>query len=111
MRVVERREMGHSRKEPLGKKAPSPITAREAKAAVELLLKLNAELREKISRRRKREEPGAENMEMVIIILNSAAERTPRAPRAEKPKLPKNSWIDDLCKKIEGESGRRKGSI
>ena len=99
--------MGHSRKEPLGKKAPS---AKSLNELMELLLKLNAQLREKISRRRKKEETGAENMEMVIIILNSSAERTPRAPRAEKPKLPKNNWIDALCKEIEGESGGRKGS-
>ena len=100
--------MGHSRKEPLEKKAPSPKSLNEL---MELLLKLNAQLREKISPRRKKEETGAENMEMVIIILNSSPESPPRAPRAEKPKFPKNNWIDDLCEEIEGESRGRKGSV
>lgn len=100
--------MGHSRKEPLGKKAPS---AKSLNELMELLMKLNAQLREKIPPRRKKEEPGAENMEMVIIILNSSAERSPGVPPAEKPKLPKKNWIDDLCRAIERESRRRKGSI
>ncbi len=99
--------MGHSSKEPLGKKAPS---AKSLNELMELLLKLNAKLREKISPRRRKEEPGAENMEMVIIILNSSSDSVPRAPRAEKSKPPKNDWIDDLCEKIEREPGGRKGS-
>jgi len=100
--------MGHSRKEPLGKKAPS---AKSLNELMELLLKLNAQLREKISPRRKKEEPGPGNMEMVIIILNSSSESPARASRAEKSKLSKNNWIDDLCKEIEGKSGGRKGSV
>lgn len=99
--------MGSS-KDPLGKKAPSADSLNEL---MELLLKLNAKIREKISPRRKKEETDAGNMEMVIIILNSSSEIAPRVPRAVKPKPPKSDWVDDLCEKIEREPGGRKGSI
>ena len=47
---------------------------------------------------------------MVIIILNSSSERSPRASLAEKPKPMMNDWIDDLCEEIERKSGGRKSS-
>ena len=97
-----------SNKEPLGKKAPSAESLNEL---MELLLKLNAKIREKISPRRKKEKTNAGNMEMVIIILNSSSENASRVPRAVRPKSPKSDWIDDLCEKIEREPGGRKGSI
>jgi hypothetical protein len=99
--------MGSS-KEPLGKKTPS---AKSLNELMELILKLNAKLRERISPRRKKEEAGPDNMETVIIILNSPSENGPRVPRAARPNPPKSDWIDSLCKEIEREPGRRKGSI
>ena len=77
---------------------------------MDLFLKLNSKLREKISPRPKEEKRKAEKTEMVIIILNSSSENTPRTPRPEKPKLPKPNWIDELCDDIEGEGGKEKSS-
>lgn len=87
-----------SNKEPLGKKAPSNDSLNEL---MQLLLKLNTQLREKIAHRQKKKEAEAENMEMVIIILNSSSPDRPRAPRAIKPRPPKRDWIDGLCRDIE----------
>ena len=100
--------MTHSSKEPLGKKAPSNKSLNEL---MELLLKLNAKVREKISPRGKKDVAGAENTEMVIIILNNSSESRPRTPRAERIKPLKNDWIDRLCREIERGSGRRGGSV
>jgi len=95
--------MGNSSKESLGKKTPS---AKSLNELMELLLKLNAKLREKISPIRKKEETGAENLEMVIIILNHSSENAPEPsrPEKEKPKPLKKDWVDDLCEEIERRS-------
>jgi len=90
--------MGQPRKESPGKKAASDKSLNEL---MELLLKLNAQLREKVSPRRRKDEPGAENMEMVIIILNSSAGGRRKAVPAEKPKPAKDDWIEDLFGEIE----------
>ena len=102
--------MAHSSKEPLGKKTPSGKSLNEL---MELLLKLNAKLREKISPRGKKEATGAENMEMVIIILGNSSKTAPQNPRArreEKPNPVKNDWIEEMCQEIERPSGGRKRS-
>jgi len=102
--------MAHSSKEPLGKKTPS---AKSLNELMELLLKLNAKLREKISPRGKKDETGGQNMEMVIIILSNSSKTAPRAPRPsreEKPNPVKNDWIEELCQEIERPSGGRKNS-
>ena len=77
---------------------------------MDLFLKLNAKLREKIFPRPKEERGKAGKTEMVIIILNSSSESTARPPRPEKPKLPKPNWINDLCEDIEREGGKEKSS-
>ena len=99
--------MRHSGKEPAKRKEPS---AKSLNELMELLLKLNARLRNKISPQQKKEETGGENMEMVIIILNNSSESIPRAPRTEKPASLKVDWIEDLCKEIERGSWGRKDS-
>ena len=99
--------MAHSSKEPLGKKNPSSKSLNEL---LELLLKLNAKLREKVSPRRNKDDPGEENMEMVIIILSNGPKSAPRASRAEKPAPLKNDWIEELCQEIERPSGGRRSS-
>jgi hypothetical protein len=99
--------MAHSSKEPLGKKTPSSKSLNEL---MELLLKLNAKVREKISPRGKRDEARPENMEMVIIILNNPSESHPRPPRAGRAKPMKHAWIDRLCREIERGAGRKKAS-
>lgn len=91
--------MGPSDKEP---------SARSLTELVDLLLKLNAKIREKISPRRKGETKGAKNTEMVIIILNHSSGSPAEAPRPPKNKVLKDEWIEDLCGDIErGSSGRK----
>jgi hypothetical protein len=100
--------MGQSSQE-AGKKGPS---AKSLNELMELLLKLNAKLREKISPRRRKEDGGTGNTEMMIIIFNTSSEDSPRAPRVEKgkPKPLRGDWIDDLCEEIEDGSGSKKKS-
>ena len=100
--------MGHPSKEPSGGKTPS---AKSLNELMDLLLKLNAQLREKISPSRKKGELEAENTEMVVIILNhTPGTPSPKIPRPPKPKPMKNDWIDGLCEEIEGGSSSRKNS-
>ena len=99
--------MGSSSKDPLEKHEPS---AKALGELMDLFLKLNSKLREKISPRPKEEKGKTEKTEMIIIILNSSLENTPRPSRQEKPKLSKPNWIDELCKDIEGEDGKEKSS-
>jgi hypothetical protein len=73
---------------------------------MDLFLKLNSKLREKISPHPKEEGRKAGKTEMVIIILNSSPETTARPPRPEKPKPPKPNWINELCEDIEREGGK-----
>ncbi len=99
--------MGQSSKDP-GEK--NEASAKALGELMELFLKLNSKLRGKISPRPKEERRKADKTEMVIIILNSSSENTPRPPRQEKPRLPKPHWIDELCRDIEGEGGKEKSS-
>ncbi len=99
--------MGQSSKDP-GEK--NEASAKALGELMELFLRLNSKLREKISPRPKEERRKGDKTEMVIIILNSSSENTPRPPRLEKPKLSKPNWIDELCKDIEGEGGKEKSS-
>jgi hypothetical protein len=91
--------MGPSDKEPL---------ARSLTELVDLLLKLNSKIREKISPRPKGETKGAKNTEMVIIILNNSSGAPTKAPRPPKNKTLGNDWIEELCGDIErGSSGQK----
>jgi hypothetical protein len=91
--------MGPSDKEPL---------VRSLTELVDLLLKLNSKIREKISPRRKGETKGAKNTEMVIIILNNSSGSPAKAPRPQKTKTLGNDWIEELCGDIErGSSGQK----
>jgi hypothetical protein len=99
--------MDESGKDPLPKGAPS---ARSLRELMDLLLKLNSKIREKISPRPPRPEKASGNTEMVIIILSHSEEPPPKPSRGEKPKASPHGWIDDLCKDIEGRKGPRKAS-
>ena len=91
--------MGPSGKEP---------SARSLTELVDLLLKLNSKIREKISPRPKGETKGAKNTEMVIIILNHSSGAPAKAPRPQKTKTLGNDWIEELCGDIErGSSGQK----
>ncbi len=98
--------MGESRKDPIKKGDPA---ARSLRELMELLVKLNSKIREKISPRPRKEETPPGNMEMVIIILNQSSENPPKASRREKPPTPGDDWIDGLCEEIqrEGRRGRK----
>jgi hypothetical protein len=99
--------MGQSSKDPVEKREASDKALGEL---MDLFLKLNSKLREKISPRPKEGRGKAEKTEMVIIILNSFSENTARPPRPEKPKLSKPNWINELCEDIEREGGKEKSS-
>jgi len=99
--------MGQSTKDPAEKREPS---AKALGELMDLFLKLNSKLRERIFPRPKEEKGKAENVEMLIIILNSSSEKYPRVPRPGKPKLPKPGWIDELCEDIEREGGKEKST-
>jgi len=91
--------MGPSDKEP---------SARTLTELVDLLLKLNSKIREKISPRPKEETKGAKNSEMVIIIMNHSSGPPAKAPRPQKTKTLRDEWIEDLCGDIErGSSGQK----
>jgi hypothetical protein len=95
--------MGQSSKDPGEKHEAS---AKALGELMDLFLKLNSKLREKIYPRPKEGRRKADKTEMVIIILNSSSENSPRPPRQEKPKLSKPNWIDELCEDIEREGGK-----
>jgi hypothetical protein len=99
--------MGQSSKDPVEKRESSDKALGEL---MDLFLKLNSKIREKISPRCKEERGKAEKTEMVIIILNSSSENTARPPRPERPKPSKPNWINELCEDIEREGGKEKSS-
>jgi hypothetical protein len=78
---------------------------------MDLFLKLNSKLREKIFPRSKEEKGKTEKTEMVIIIINNRSSENPvRPPHPEKSKPPKPGWINRLCEEIEREGGKEKSS-
>ena len=84
------------------------LSAQSLNELVDLLLKLNSKIREKISPRPKEETKGAKNSEMVIIIMNHSSGPPAKAPRPQKTKTLRDEWIEDLCGDIErGSSGQK----
>ena len=83
-------------------------SARSLTELVDLILKLNAKIREKISPRRRGETKDAKNTEMVIIILNHSSGDPPKVSRAQKAKASGKDWIEDLCGDIEKEGSGQK---
>jgi len=86
--------------------APS---AKSLNELMNLLWKLNAELREKISPSKKKNLP-PEKMEVVIIIMTSQEEKgkSYRTSRSSKTDLKRDDWIHDLCQEIEQGPQSRK---
>ena len=95
--------MGSPRKESPEKKTPSDQSLNEL---MELLLKLNAQLRENVPPRKKNQEARGDNLEMVIIIVNSSPGRK-KPLRTEKPQPLAGDWMQDLFADIERGSGGR----
>ena len=86
-------------KEPTEKKDSSTKSLNEL---MNLLMKLNAKLREEISPSKKKNiAPG--KMDLVIIIMTNQEEkpRTTKTTRQSKPESLKGEWIQDLCDEIE----------
>lgn len=92
--------MGYSNEKD-GKENPS---SRSMNELMNLIMKLNDKIRQKIvPGGKKKDEKESEKMEVVIIIVNAVEEKTrPVKPsRSEKARAPKADWIQDLCKEIE----------
>lgn len=88
-------------KEPSRKKSPSTKCLNEL---MNLLMKLNAKLREKIAPPRAKKEDGPGKATDVVIIIMSAQEEKSRPARTSRPGKPeplKSDWIQDLCEEIE----------
>ena len=81
-------------------------SARSLRELMDLLLKLNSKIREKISPRAPKEDKPRTNMEMVIIILNRSSEKAPKTSRPQKTKTAGGEWIEDLCEEIQ-KGGRK----
>jgi hypothetical protein len=93
--------------EPSRKKAASDKSLNEL---MNLLMELNAKLKEKILPPNKKKENGPGKMDVVIIIMSDQEER-PRpvkTSRPAKPELLKDDWIQDLCAEIEQRPCPRK---
>ncbi len=86
-------------KEPAEKKDSS---AKSLNELMNLLMKLNAKLREKISPAKKKDVAGAKTDVVIIIVTNQEEKpKTSKAPRLSKPEPIKGEWIQDLCDEIE----------
>ena len=87
-------------KEPVGKKDSSDKSLDEL---MNLLMKLNAKLREKIVPSMKKN-IAPEKTDVVIIFMTHQEEkpRSTKTTRHFKPESLKGDWIQDLCDAIEG---------
>jgi len=97
--IIRRKEAMEHFKEPAEKKDSSTKSLNEL---MNLLMKLNAKLREKISPSKKKDiAPG--KMDVVIIIMTNPEEKpkTLKTTRHSKPESLRGEWIQDLCDEIE----------
>ena len=88
-------------KEPSRKNSPS---AKSLDQLMNLLMKLNDKLREKIAPSRAKKENGSGKTTDVVIIIISAQEEKSRPAKTFRPGKPeplKSDWIQDLCEEIE----------
>jgi len=86
-------------KKPSEKKTPS---GRSIGELMELLMKLNSKLHEKIAPRSKKE-AGPENVDVVIIIMTTQEmkDQPAKTNKPAKPQPSKGDWINGLCEEIE----------
>ena len=86
-------------KEPAEKRDSSTKSLNEL---MNLLMKLNAKLREKISPSKKKDTaPGKTDVVIIIMTNQEEKPKTTKAPRQSKPESLKGEWIQDLCDEIE----------
>jgi len=94
---------------------PSDASDKKEQAAksrddlIRLLLKLNAMLKEKLGLSKKRASAPRQT-DMMIIIMTSQEEKSPRTTPLKPPKTApsKADWIEDLFAEIEGGSLKRR---
>jgi hypothetical protein len=88
------------------KEDPSTKSAQEL---MDLLLKLNAKLKEKI-RPTKRKEAESEQTEMVIILMTNrdARPRSGRPGKTENPESRAADWMEEMFAQIEEIPARRR---
>ena len=94
-------------KEPSRKRVSSDKSLDEL---MNLLMKLNAKLKEKILSSNKKMENGPGKLDVVIIIMSEQEEK-PRPVKTSRPAKPeplKADWIQDLCEEIERRPCPRK---
>jgi hypothetical protein len=87
-------------KEPPRKKEPSTKSLSEL---MNLLMKLNARLREKFSPPPKKKENGAAKLDVIIIIMSDQFRKPGpvKNSRSSKREPLKGDWIEELCEEIE----------
>jgi hypothetical protein len=88
-------------KEPTGKKMPSSKSLNEL---INLLMKLNEKIREKITRPSKsKKDTRANKTDVVIIIMTNEEEKahSTKTSRSAKAEPVKADWIQGLCEEIE----------
>ncbi len=86
-------------KEPAEKKDPSTKSLNEL---MNLLMKLNSKLREKMSPSKKKDvAPGKTDVVIIIMTNQEETPKTAKAPRHSRPESLKGEWIQDLCDDIE----------
>jgi len=101
--------MGDS-KEKEQKDTPS---SRSMNELMNLIMKLNDQIRQKIlTGDKKKDEKDPDKMEVVIIIVNAVEKknRPVKPSKSEKSKAPKDDWIQGLCEEIEREASPRRNS-
>jgi hypothetical protein len=93
-------------RDPFEKEDPSPKSIHEL---LDILLKLNAKLKEKI-RPPKKKETGSGQTDLVIIILTNQEEqpRSGKPGKMEKPEAPAGDWMGKMFAQIEGAPVRRR---
>jgi len=97
--IIRRKEAMDHFKEPAEKKDSSTKSLNEL---MNLLMKLNAKLREKIAPGKKKDVAGGKTDVVIIIVTNQEEKpKATKAPRLSKPEPVKGEWIQDLCDEIE----------
>jgi hypothetical protein len=84
-------------------------SAKSLNELLNLLLKLNARLREKIYPPKKKENPSG-HTDVVIIIMTNKEEtsRNGKVAKTDKPNPPAEDWMKEMFAQIEGGSVRRR---
>jgi hypothetical protein len=84
-------------------------SAKSLNELLNLLLKLNAKLREKIYPLKKKENaPGQTDVVIIIMTTQEERSRNGKLVKAEKSESPARDWMKEMFAQIEGGSVRRR---